>query len=150
MEEKLETITTHDAEILALIEAEDELAKEIEEADGFKASVYMALAMINEKLAVESTSARASSPAVTPRVSSSASQAKLPKLTLRPFNGDVTQWLTFWDSFKSAVHENEAISDIDKFNYLRSLVEKSAKEAISGLTLSSANYREAIAILQKQ
>ncbi|XP_011408081.1 PREDICTED: uncharacterized protein LOC105315219 [Amphimedon queenslandica] len=149
MEEKLETITILDAEILALIEEEDELAREIEEADAFKASMYMALAMITEKLAVES-SAGASPPAVTPRVSSSSSQAKLPKLTLRPFNGDVTQWLTFWDSFKSAVHENDAISDIDKFNYLRSLVERSAKEAISGLTLSSANYREAIAILQKR
>uniref|UniRef100_A0A1X7TZ36 Uncharacterized protein n=1 Tax=Amphimedon queenslandica TaxID=400682 RepID=A0A1X7TZ36_AMPQE len=93
MEEKLETITTLDAEILALIE-EDELAREIEEVDAFKASMYMALAVITEKLAVESR-AGASPPAVTPRVSSSSSEAKLPKITLRPFNGDVTQWLTF-------------------------------------------------------
>ena len=79
----------------------------------------MALAMINEKLAIVSTSAGAPLPAVTPKVSSSVSQAKLPELTLHPFNGDVTQWLTFWDSFKSAVHENESISVVDKFNYLR-------------------------------
>uniref|UniRef100_A0A1X7V8J9 Uncharacterized protein n=1 Tax=Amphimedon queenslandica TaxID=400682 RepID=A0A1X7V8J9_AMPQE len=138
MEEKLETITTLDAEILALIE--DELAREIEEVDAFKASMYMALVVTTEKLAVESR-AGASPPAVTPRVSSSSSQAKLPKITLPPFNGDVTQWLTVWDTFKSAVHENYAISDIDKFNYLRSLVERSAKEAISGLTLSTANLR---------
>ena len=29
----------------------------------------------------------------------------------------------FWDSYNSAIHFNEAISDIDKFNYLKSLVE---------------------------
>ena len=45
-------------------------------------------------------------------------KAKLPKLILPRFRGDVTKWTSFWDSFKSAVHENEAISPIDKFNYL--------------------------------
>ena len=39
---------------------------------------------------------------------------------------------------------------MDKFNYLRSLLERTAYDAIAGLTLSSANYREAIEILQKR
>ena len=43
-----------------------------------------------------------------------------------------------------------ALSDIDKFNYLWSLLEKSAYEAIAGLTLSSTNYGEAIEILKKR
>ena len=29
---------------------------------------------------------------------------KLPKLTLPEFNGEITQWQTFWDYFESAVH----------------------------------------------
>ena len=29
----------------------------------------------------------------------------LPKLTLKTFSGDPLEWLTFWDSFKSAVFE---------------------------------------------
>ena len=33
------------------------------------------------------------------------------------------------------------LSDSDKFNYLRSLLERSAYEAIASLTLSAANYR---------
>lgn len=37
-----------------------------------------------------------------------------------------------------------------KFNYLRSLLEKSAYKAIAGLTLSSTNYRETIEILKKR
>ena len=36
---------------------------------------------------------------------------------------------------------------MDKFNYLRSLLEHTAREAISGLSLTSANYDEAISIL---
>lgn len=42
------------------------------------------------------------------------------------------------------------MSDIDKFNYLRSLLEHTAREAISGLSLTSANYGEAISILKKR
>ena len=58
-------------------------------------------------------------------------------------------WTTFWDSYESAVHLNSALSDVDKFNYLRSLLERSAYDAIAGLTLSSASYGEAIEILKK-
>ena len=39
---------------------------------------------------------------------------------------------------------------MDKFNYLRSLLERTALDAIAGLTLSAVNYREAVEILQKR
>lgn len=74
-------------------------------------------------------------------------KVKLPKISLPHFNS--IYWTAFWDSYESAVHLNSALSDIDKFNYLRSLLEKSAYEAVAGLTLSSANYGEAIEILKK-
>ena len=64
---------------------------------------------------------------------------RLPKLTLRSFSGDLTQWFTFWDSFS-----------VDKFNYLKSLLSGTALEAIQGLTLTDANYNEAVTILQKR
>ena len=73
----------------------------------------------------------------------------LPKLTLRQFNGKMTQWTTFWETYESAIHNNKDLSDIHKFNYLNSLLECSAHEAVSGLALSFANYHEAIAILKK-
>lgn len=75
-------------------------------------------------------------------------RVRLPKLTLRPFDGDLTSWPTFWDSFESAVHTNDDLSAVDKFNYLRSLLQKGAYDAISGLTLSSDNYKEAVVILK--
>ena len=81
-----------------------------------------------------------------PRVS----RVKLPKLSFKKFGGDITSWSTFWDSFHSAVHSNEDLSNVDKFNYLISFLEGSAAECISGLTLTSANYEEAVAVLKRR
>ena len=73
---------------------------------------------------------------------------KLPKLTIRPFDEDITLWTTFWYSYKSAIHANTSLTDVDKFNYLRSLLRGTAREAVSGLTLTGANYDEAITVLK--
>ena len=48
------------------------------------------------------------------------------------------------------MHNNDTLTDVHKFNYLRSLLERLAYEAIAGLTLSAANYKEAIEILKKR
>ena len=32
------------------------------------------------------------------------SQIKLPKLVLKKFNGDITGWCSFWDSFEAAIY----------------------------------------------
>ena len=45
----------------------------------------------------------------------------LPKLSLKRFNRDLTKWMTFWDTFESAVHNNPTLTSIDK--YLNSLLE---------------------------
>ena len=72
---------------------------------------------------------------------------KLPKLVLNKFKGNVTQWASFWDSYKTAVHENPVLSTIDKFNYLNSLLEGVAARSIQGLSLTSDNYSSAVEIL---
>ena len=77
-------------------------------------------------------------------------RVKLPKLVLKKFGGDPTDWTTFWDSFESAVHMNPDLTGMDKFNYLHSLLERTAAEAISGLKVTAANYEEAISILKKR
>ncbi|XP_053398141.1 uncharacterized protein LOC128556614 [Mercenaria mercenaria] len=58
-------------------------------------------------------------------------QHKLPKLTLPTFDGDLTTWQTFWDSFESSVHLNASLSDVQKFNYLKSLLQGTASWCIS-------------------
>ena len=77
-------------------------------------------------------------------------QVKLPKLNMKKFNGNVTKWSTFWDSFASSVHNNPSLSSIDKFNYLVSLLKSTAAEAVAGLTPTDANYEEAISTLRKR
>ncbi len=67
-------------------------------------------------------------------ISTRSNHVRLPKLALHSFSGDVTQWLTFWDSFRSAIHDNDQLVAIDKFNYLKSLLEGTALEAVSGFT----------------
>ena len=59
----------------------------------------------------------------------------------------MTRWPTFWESFESAVHKE--LTDVDNFNYLRSLLELTAFDVISELALCAANYKEAVEILQK-
>lgn len=77
-------------------------------------------------------------------------QVKLPKVDLRKFDGDISKWPSFWDAFESSVHNNTKLAPIDKLNYLNSLLVKSACEAISGLSLTAANYDEAVAILKRR
>ena len=64
-------------------------------------------------------------------------RVKFPKISLPHFKGNPIYWTAFWDSYESAVHLNSALSEVDKFNYLRSLLEKSAYDAITGLTLTT-------------
>ena len=75
---------------------------------------------------------------------------KLPKLSIERFGGDLTKWMTFWDAFYAAVHSNPHLSNIEKFNYLNSLLESTAAEAVTGLSLTYANYSAAVIILKKR
>lgn len=52
--------------------------------------------------------------------------------------------------FDAAVHSNPDISRIQKFSYLKSLMEGTAWEAIQGLALTAEGYQEAIDILTKR
>ena len=75
--------------------------------------------------------------------------AKLPKLHLKSFSGDILHFPEFWESFHSVVH-NSSLDTITKLNYLRSLLEGSAAATISGLSLNSENYTEALTLLKSR
>ena len=69
---------------------------------------------------------------------------------LPKFNGQITKFKSFWDSFDSAVNKNADLSSVDKFNYLHALLEGQTARAIQGLTLSETNYQAAVDILQER
>ena len=144
LKEKLETIKTLDAEIVELIEGESGLADEIEQADTYRETLYEAILKVDRLLNATPPTPEAPPTTCTARgtpADARVNSVKLPKLQLHPFNGDLTRWNAFWESFESAIHSNTELSDVEKFNYLNSLLERSAREAVSGLALTAANYR---------
>ena len=161
LEEKLTTVKQLDAEILDLVQ-EDKLESEIEQADVFAERAQRVIIDANNAIDVREvpatlptvsgmrTSDTLHSSPPPPVISTHSTKVKLPKLSLNKFNGDLTKWSTFWDCFESSVHGNSELSDVDKFNYLNSLLEGTAAEAVSGLKLTAVNYSEAIAILKKR
>ena len=49
---------------------------------------------------------------------SSTQGVRLPKLELPKFNGDITEFNSFWQAFDCAIHSNESLPDVHKLNYL--------------------------------
>ena len=64
-------------------------------------------------------------------------KVKLPKLELKPLDGNILKWQLFWDRFQSSIDSNSNISPVDKFAYLQSFLFPSASECISGLTTTA-------------
>ena len=175
LKEKSDLLKRLDGEILELVK-EEELEEEIEQADVFSEKIQLALIELSDalgkghvpgtpspppdvRMGIEPTAEHTGEPPAPstgiPESTESVcreyvSQVKLPKLVLKKFDGNVTNWITFWDSFESAIHSNTGLSNVEKFNYLTSMLERNAAEAISGLTLTAANYEEAIAILKRR
>lgn len=75
-------------------------------------------------------------------------KAKLPKIPLPKFNGDITKYFSFWDSFQSMIDSNEDLSSIDKFNYLQRSLEGAAARALEGLPLRERTYAAAVELLR--
>ncbi|GBN39624.1 hypothetical protein AVEN_120800-1 [Araneus ventricosus] len=68
---------------------------------------------------------------------------------LESFSGkDISNFPRFWDRFKSTVHENSSLYDVDKFSYLKSVDTSYAELAIRGLTPTPENYAKPIKILE--
>ena len=153
LQEMVSVLKRLDAEVVDLV-AEDEVADEIDKADTYMEDVYDVMAKLEElfqKKDARPASADAThSPVTRGTTSAGDTKVKLPKLMIKPFEGELTAWTTFWDSYQVAVHANRSLSDIEKFNYLRSLLQGPALEAIAGLTLTAANYTEAVEVLQKR
>lgn len=73
---------------------------------------------------------------------------KLPKLDLPTFSGDLLLWQTFWESYETTVHTNPSLTNVQRFTYLKAQLHGEAESCISGLSLTHANYEQAISLLQ--
>lgn len=75
---------------------------------------------------------------------------KLPDINLPIFDGSLHNWLEFRDVFESLIHNNESISDIQRFHYLRASVRSEPAQIISTIEFSSSNYKVAWDMLGKR
>ena len=143
---KRKVFSNLDGEIVALC-PEEEIEREIDDSESVTAKIIEARRKIDTTLKDKSVRERTHvlSP---PTVEDPGTRPRLPKLTLPKFRGDITNWSAFWDSYKSAVHDNASIPVIDKFNYLSSLLEGPAHRTIQGLTLTERNYDSAVQLLR--
>lgn len=150
--EKLKVLGDLDDEILGLIK-EEHIDDEIKETGIFREAIHEMVVRIDETLKVENNSGSDKSMQLNSSIASTVGmgvKAKLPKITLKKFQGDPVQYDPFWDAFSSAVDENQQLSDVDKFNYLKNLLEGPAAAAIRGLPLTADNYAAAKEILKKR
>ena len=74
---------------------------------------------------------------------------KLPKIVLRKFSGDPLGWKSFKETFEAAVHGSDSISNIEKFTYLKTYLDKSVLPAIEAFPLTNENYTAAWQLLNK-
>ena len=148
---KLTILQKHDDDILALCNI-DKIEHEIKDSDTINLKVLDYKTRINEFLTLTTNPVSPSTLAVMPPTvpTPSPAKARLPKLELHKFKGSVMSWTPFWDTLKSAVHENPSLSKIDKFNYLHSLLEGAASQVIQGLPLTDSNYDTAVSLLQER
>ena len=75
---------------------------------------------------------------------------KLPKITLNNFSGDPLEWKSFWDGFRSAIHDNPNLSKVDKMNYLVGFLKGDAAKAVYGFTLTNSNYDIVTKLLEER
>ena len=58
------------------------------------------------------------------------SKLRLPKLELQSFDGNMMNWMEFWDSFERNIHLNSSLCDVDKMSYLKASLKGTASHAI--------------------
>ncbi|GBM19339.1 hypothetical protein AVEN_195979-1 [Araneus ventricosus] len=75
---------------------------------------------------------------------------KLPRLQIPQYDGNILNFNDFYSQFEAAIHKNSNLSDVEKFNYLKSYLINDAEIAIRGLALKSENYDLALNILKER
>ena len=146
--EKLDILQKLDDGILALVEEEKDIKEEIDFTNNFrKKKVKETIHKIDTILLLMEKSTDKVVTAENTGSSQSYQKEKLPKL---PFNGEPTEYQLFMDNFKSAIDSNTILTDVDKFVYLKNLLQGKAAYAIQGLPLTDGNYNMALDILSSR
>ncbi|XP_062541895.1 uncharacterized protein LOC134209889 [Armigeres subalbatus] len=118
----------------ALTVANDKVRQEFEDSFYSLKADLVAFKTVGSNVSVGSTSQQPAS---------QFAKVKLPEIKLPSFSGKIHDWVPYRDSFRSLIHDNPLLSDVDRFTYLRSSLVGDAFQEVSSIELSAANYEVA-------
>ena len=157
LQRKAESIRQLDSKISAKIWDNEDLEREVYEAEEIQDSIIEKSTRLERYLEAQHKGNRVTTttpnirepPQSTPVTATvpSTSASRLLKLSLPTFSGNPLLWQTFWDSFEAAVHGNPNLTGVEKFNYLRAQLEGEAARTVGGFPLTNANYEQSISLL---
>ena len=164
LQDKLGKLEELDTKIISICE-EEEVDAETIASNEYETSIYTSLAEIEgglKKLCVHThdgstesyrSSSRTSSPVqseTSDRPRARQRHIRRPKLEIEHFDGNPIDYPSFIDSFRSSVHSDQELNDVDKFAYLKSYLKGRALNTVKGLAMTEANYKEAMELLEKR
>lgn len=88
--------------------------------------------------------------AAVPAAQCDANAIKIPSIQITPFDGRLETWEAFRDSFNQSIHVRANMPDVQKLQYLKSLVKGEAEELVRNFTLNSENYASAWQLLNSR
>uniref|UniRef100_A0A914UQF9 Peptidase aspartic putative domain-containing protein n=1 Tax=Plectus sambesii TaxID=2011161 RepID=A0A914UQF9_9BILA len=77
------------------------------------------------------------------------SNTQLPKLELCQFDGTITDWQQFWETFKVTV-DDEPLPSVQKLSYLISTLRGEARQVAVGYAVTAANYPVLVGLLKEK
>ena len=151
---KQETLEKYDVEILQLVTDEEEVEKEVDESCIYADRIIEAKTKVESSIDIYITKSKVvSTPenAVESKLFiKTESQIKLPKISLKIYDGSLFTWNNFRSQFEAAIHINRDISEIQMFTYLKSFSTGEAESAIQRLTLVKENFQTAVDALNSR
>ena len=125
------------------------LTQEISNREDYHSEIRHTYRLVNEKICKSenlNSDKSSSSSASKPKIN----HTKLQKLDLPKFDGNIFEFMPFWDYFQNSVMIEDSLSDVERFTYLKSCLQGPAYDAISGLSLTSANFKTACEMLERR
>lgn len=75
---------------------------------------------------------------------------RLPRINIKPFSGETSEYMPFINMFNSVVHNNDSLNSCDKLYYLTTYLCGEALDVIKHLPLTPDNYTIALNLLKQR
>ena len=129
-------LTELDSQIQQLIEEDDELDADVDEA----ADVFLAAERAVKWCQARIKELQPPGPSAAATSSSDSLATKLPKLTRPSSSGEYTQWVSFWDELTTLVDSKRDMTNVEKLSYLKLALKGDAAQIVSSLLVTDTNY----------